>query len=402
MQELPDAHSESLRAGRWVRLLPFTREYQDFLYELAMDDPSLFRWRFPMGIPVVDVFVQAMNLSTSNAVVIVETKSQSPLGFAHLYNWRAQHEVAHFNIAMVRSARYSGIGIEAGYLFLRHCFASFNLRKLYLTVSSWQLPAIKRVIGDLFIEEGRLHEHSYHQGVWHDELILSISRQRLNALRQELGQKSLSEELLPSSAGVGNPALVDVANDSSSSKPDRSAGLLDGKRVRLSAVDPRFFDYLFHLSTNEYVAHRWRFGGGVPSVEGFRQGLDQGVFAHFVTVLQRTQRPFGYVVAYQADISCGHVHIGGVMEPSMHRTGYPMEAFAIFLSYLFANWSFRKAYMEYIEFNEPQFFGKRLGDGVRVEARLSDYSYHDNRWWDRCLVSVGREEFLEAMSKRTS
>ena len=62
----------------------------------------------------------------------------------------------------------------------------------------------------------------------------------------------------------------------------------------------------------------------------------------------------GHVVAYGADLNAGVVYVGGVMEPAAVGTGFAIEAFEVFLDYLFATYSIRKIYLEVPEFNFPQ------------------------------------------------
>jgi RimJ/RimL family protein N-acetyltransferase len=167
-----------------------------------------------------------------------------------------------------------------------------------------------------------------------------------------------------------------------------------GRRVKLVPVTSRYVEFLYNLSVDEEIAYRWRYHGRVPSLDRFAADLWKGVLAQFVVVSAKSGSPLGLVVAYDFNLRNGYAYLGGVMTPHTHRTGAPIEAFRIFLAHIFRNWNLHKLYMEYPEYNMPQFFARRPGLGVVPEARLTDHIYYGGKWWDWITVALYRTEFF--------
>lgn len=390
------------RSGRWVRLVPLTSDHYEFVYGLLVEDPGSFHSLFPTGVPTRNAFADRIDQAVPCCFVVVGTKSGRPLGVACLYQWSAQDQVAHFLVSMTGPARGTGMGVEAASLFMVHIFVAYNVRKLYVAAAEWQLAAVRSAIGGLLEEEGCLRGHRYRAGCWFDEHILSVRRDRFRAHGGELrgfrvscgGQADGPGSAPSTPGGVASPTAAELPRSRWVAPAPFVQGL-ESRRVRLVPVAPAHMNYLYGLATSEGVGSRWVFGGMVPTPQEFQRRFLHGIFAQFVPVLRRTDRPFGHLVAYQADLANGHVYIGGVTEGRLHRTGYPIEAFMIFLRHLFLSWNFRKVYMDLPEFNRSQMFAGGLVDAVQEEARLRDFSYHDGEWWDRSIVSLRRTTFME-------
>lgn len=391
------------RSGHWVVLVPFAPEHHGFVYELAVADPSSFHGLFPFGIPDRDGFAERLGKGVSNCFVVVGRKSGRPLGLAFIYRWSRQHEVAYFQLTLIPSARGSGIGVEAAYLFVAYTFSSFNIRKLYVEAGAWQLAAVRRAIGTLLQEEGCLRDHRSFGGRWHDQVFLSIDRARYRGDERGLrGILAQCRRSAPSgSVATESRAPAETSPPAGSSSRWKALGnelrSLESGRVRLVPAQPSHLKYLFGLATAEDVGHNWRFGGAIPTIQEFQQGFHQGVFAQFVAVLRRNGHPFGHLVAYQADPLNGHVYIGGVTEARLHRTGFPIDAFVILMRYLFGNWNFRKIYMDLPEFNRSQILAGGIIEGLTEEARLRDVIYHDGSWWDRSILAINQTFFMTSL-----
>jgi RimJ/RimL family protein N-acetyltransferase len=389
-----------------VKLVPLGTKYYGFLYSLFLENPSCFQWLFPFRVPERDTFVDRAAQAVSNFSVILGGEDGRPIGIAYLYQWRPQDGVAYFHVSLLQTARGAEVDVEAVRIFLAGVFSTLNIRKLYTKVEAWQMPTVESALGGDVEQEGCLRDHSYLGGKWHDQLILSVSRDRwygneghpevLVPSRQKAEVSSVPSETLerthdaPAAPVVPDPRWLPLGRDTRN---------LVSSRVRLVSVQPGHMEYLYGLAASGDVGGRWRFGAAVPTMREFQRSFHQGVFAQFVPVLRRSGQPFGHVLAYQADPLNGHVYIGGVTEARFHRTGYPMEAFAILLRYLFTNWNFRKVYMDLPEYNRSQVFSAGVIDGIQEEARLRDVTYYNGSWWDWSIVSISREFFMECLGQ---
>ena len=169
--------------------------------------------------------------------------------------------------------------------------------------------------------------------------------------------------------------------------------LRSGRWVELVPVLPVHLDFLYRLATDDRVGPRWRFGGMVPGIESFQQGLTSAVLVHFIVQAKSENVLLGHVVAYGADLNSGYTYIGGVMDDQALGTGIAIEAFEVFTDYLFGTYSIRKIYMDIPEYNLPQFWhGYR--DVLKTEGRLLNHTYYDGQYWDRITAAVYRDEYL--------
>jgi len=169
--------------------------------------------------------------------------------------------------------------------------------------------------------------------------------------------------------------------------------LRSGRWVELIPILPTHLEFLYRLATDERIGPRWRFGGVVPGIESFQQGLTNGVLVHFIVQAKSEKVMLGHVVAYGADLNSGYTYIGGVMDSQAVGTGIAIEAFEVFTDYLFGTYSIRKIYMDVPEFNLPQFsLGYR--DLLKEEGRLRNHAHYDGQYWDRITFALYRDDYL--------
>jgi RimJ/RimL family protein N-acetyltransferase len=386
-----------------VKLVPFSPEHHAFLHDCYAEDPSIFQWLFPFGMPDREILAERVPQSVSHLLVIIEASHQTPIGIAYLYRWRPPDGVAFFSLSFRKDGKGADLGKEAATMFVEHIFSSLNMRKLFIKGCVWQLTTICDAMGSILEEEGCLRDHIYFDGHWHDQLILSVSRERLNAFPASGQLAAGSADAIPEYSSFST--LAERKSDSWSEGEPTSRWLPLGKetrplvssRVRLVPAQSSHIKYLYEFATRGGAANRWRFSSGMPTLQEFQRRFHQGVFAQFVPILKRTGQPFGHLLAYQADPSNGHVCIGGATEARLHRTGYPIEAFVILLKYLFVNWNFRKIYVDLPEYNREQILSGTLIDGVHEEARLRDVVFHDGAWWDWSTISISRTFFRDCL-----
>ena len=162
--------------------------------------------------------------------------------------------------------------------------------------------------------------------------------------------------------------------------------------VRLRALGPQDLDWLRAAETGEFLAFRWRLHGAHPSPGEFVEQLWRGALALFV--VERAGTPVGVLSAYQADHRNGHCRVAAArLDPDGSMDTSFMSGFGLFLEYLFAGWPFRKLYLETPEFNLGQ-FASAVDRGIfRVEARLEEFVFLADRYWDVLFLSVDRDSW---------
>jgi RimJ/RimL family protein N-acetyltransferase len=173
--------------------------------------------------------------------------------------------------------------------------------------------------------------------------------------------------------------------------PSGTAAALEGRRIRLVPLIPSHYEQIYALVLDEQNALRWRFQGGLPSLEVFKDSLLSGVFSQFsIVVKSEPDRPRGYCFAYDISVSAGRAYVAVLVDRAFGAGA--IEAIAIYIRYVFDHWPFRKIYMESPEYNFLQYRSAvRLGL-LREERRLKDHRYLLGRYWDEITLSIDRED----------
>jgi len=163
-----------------VRLSPVASEHLPFLYHLAVSEEIGFRWRFRGAVPAYDLFTSSLWHGVLAQFVVVDATEGQPLGHVVCYNSEPNYGFAYLGVAFVPMALNPGLPITAVRLFVRYLFATYNLRKLYMELPSFNYDSIASGNGVDFMTEGVLREHSYWNGRFWDQYLLAIYRDRPN------------------------------------------------------------------------------------------------------------------------------------------------------------------------------------------------------------------------------
>src|SRR5262245_33507497 len=163
-------------------------------------------------------------------------------------------------------------------------------------------------------------------------------------------------------------------------------------RVHLRPIEPSDLEALYRLSIDPRVGLTWRFRGSTPSFEIFRDTLFDNVLAQYV-IETASGRLGGLAVCYAANMRNGFAYVGIVAAPDFLGTGLAIEGTALFLTYLFSHWNFRKLYAEVPAFNLQQ-FESAIGKYCQVEGLLLDHEYFAEEWWDLHILAFHRDACL--------
>jgi RimJ/RimL family protein N-acetyltransferase len=169
--------------------------------------------------------------------------------------------------------------------------------------------------------------------------------------------------------------------------------VLEGRRVRLRPVTPGDYEWLYQLNSLPELAHRWRARPGSINPAQLGDFLWNNVHCQFV-VCRRDGRAVGLVVAYAADLPNRTVRFGIVLDPQYHAVGWPLEAGALFIDYLFDTGDFRKIYSEAIDYNLAT-YKSALDLGIlRMEGCLREHVYSAGAYRDWYTFAIYRDDWL--------
>jgi RimJ/RimL family protein N-acetyltransferase len=169
------------RTGRWVQLLPVTLQAVDFLYRLAIDEESGFRWRLVGTVPTIEAFRESLWTGVLTQFVVTERTTGTAVGTVAAYAADLNHGYAYVGAAMTDGVQESGLGIEGVLLFCQYLFATWRLRKLYFDVPEYNLRTVAGTTGGLLREEGRLRAHTHYAGRYWDRVTFALYQDDLAA-----------------------------------------------------------------------------------------------------------------------------------------------------------------------------------------------------------------------------
>jgi RimJ/RimL family protein N-acetyltransferase len=162
---------------------------------------------------------------------------------------------------------------------------------------------------------------------------------------------------------------------------------LEGRWFALAPVLPEQHRQLYALAVADQIGFRWRFRGAVPPFGVFEQTLHQNVPLQLSIVSKDAPpRLVGLVAAYNMNFQDATTYVALVTD---RRSGAgALEAFALFVRYLFRLWPLRKLYFELPEFNLPQFASAVRVGLLKEEGRLRGDRYFDGAYWDQLTLAM--------------
>ena len=106
----------------------------------------------------------------------IETLDDPPLlvGFVGLWGARLKDRSAELGIALGREYIGRGYGSDATRVMVDYGFREMGLRRIQLSVISFNRAGIRAYEKAGFIEEGRHRESVLHDGRWYDDVLMSI------------------------------------------------------------------------------------------------------------------------------------------------------------------------------------------------------------------------------------
>jgi RimJ/RimL family protein N-acetyltransferase len=164
-------------ATRRVRLRPIADRDSAFLYELMTAPDGGGRVRFAGATPSPEKVRASLWDSVLAQFVIERVGSEKPLGLAAVTSANFRDGYAYLSALGAPEGRRLGLVAEGTLLAFHYAFSTWPFRKLYMEASEESLEAFRSGLGQFFVEEGRLREHSFWNGRYLDVTILAVYRE---------------------------------------------------------------------------------------------------------------------------------------------------------------------------------------------------------------------------------
>jgi Acetyltransferase (GNAT) domain len=136
-----------LTSTRRVTIRPVSGNDYPALMDLETDPTVLDTWRLRGGMPTdIVAYERGLWFGISDQRIIERNSDNSMLGLVQLYNVDARLNTGWVSIIAVPEVRGSGAIVEGFGLFLRRCFVTWGLRRLYFSVLAPNLDQFSSVI----------------------------------------------------------------------------------------------------------------------------------------------------------------------------------------------------------------------------------------------------------------
>ncbi|WP_117215473.1 GNAT family N-acetyltransferase [Allorhizocola rhizosphaerae] len=157
-----------------LRLAPLTPDDLGFLYALAVEPETGFRWRYRGSIPPIERFKAELWNQVLIQFVVRRIEDDLPVG--HVVAYGDELSLRHTYLGAVFHPRITGGGLaaQAVALFARYLFRTFPLNKIYMEIPGINWPQLQSGQGRLFQVEGVLRDHDYYAGRLWDKYVCAL------------------------------------------------------------------------------------------------------------------------------------------------------------------------------------------------------------------------------------
>jgi RimJ/RimL family protein N-acetyltransferase len=135
---------------------------------------------------------------------------------------------------------------------------------------------------------------------------------------------------------------------------------------------------------------RARFAGATPSPDQVASSLWESVLAQFVVEGTSSSAPIGLVAITSPNFRDGFAYFSALASSEAQGSGLVAEAALLGFNYAFANWPFRKLYMEATD-GSYQAFKSGLERFFVEEGRLRQHVFWNEVFEDLVILAVYRE-----------
>lgn len=139
---------------------------------------SLGTWLFPWSKNETEMWLkQTLQDKETLTLGVIEKEAGQLIGYAGITSIsRVNHSGEYYIFLGAKGSWGKGYGTEVTQLIIRYGFASLNLHRIMLTVSTLNAGGVKAYTRAGFQQEGVLRQACYRDGVYHDKIVMAILR----------------------------------------------------------------------------------------------------------------------------------------------------------------------------------------------------------------------------------
>jgi RimJ/RimL family protein N-acetyltransferase len=174
-------------------------------------------------------------------------------------------------------------------------------------------------------------------------------------------------------------------------------GVIDGRVVRLRAVERRHLELLASLANDPTVAHSvvgWSLPVSMAHQERwFEASLGDRATQRLIIVDRDSEEPVGMTGLWDIDWHDRSALTATKLLPTAQGRGIGTDAILTLAAWAFLDVGLRRLYSTILDFNAASLGAYVRRCGWRIEGRERQAVYRSGRWCDRYLIALLREDF---------
>ena len=121
-------------------------------------------------------------------------------------------------------------------------------------------------------------------------------------------------------------------------------------------------------------------------------------YSDFFVITNSNDDFIGFLISYDYSPNDMHLKIMEYIEPAFRNGIYTTYSLVSFLHTLFTHYNLRKVYTEVYEYNTDS-LRSHCSFGFSEEAKLKEYRYYNQKYWNFIIFSITKEGFYERYGK---
>lgn len=173
---------------------------------------------------------------------------------------------------------------------------------------------------------------------------------------------------------------------------------IEGKQVLLRAIEPGDLPLLHQASNDpeiQYMLGGWHFPSSLATMEGWLERIGNDPLNQRFAIDTATEGLVG--MANLVDINWkdrNAAHGMFLLSGKVHGRGYGTDTVMAVMRYAFEELGLRRLDTTIIEYNEPSLRLYLGRCGWKEEGRMRGWYYRRNRFWDKIIVGVTRDDYF--------
>lgn len=176
-----------------------------------------------------------------------------------------------------------------------------------------------------------------------------------------------------------------------------------GKKVLLRAIEEKDLETLHRWANDPdiwYLLGGWHFPSSMDFMKSWFQGLKNDTLNQRWAIEVPDLGLIGTANLVDIDWKNNHAFHGMMIgDKDIRGKGYGVDTIMAVMRYAFEELHLERLDGSMIEYNEPSLKVYCDKCGWKIEGRLRRWYFRKNRYWDKILVGITRDDYFELIEK---